>query len=113
MYKKLIRPILFSFSPEAIHHFVMNSLKFANFIPGGKYLTKAIFSVKNKKLETEVLGFKFPNPVGLAAGLDKDAEAYKMLGALGFGFVEIGTVTPKGQKGNRPKTHTNTPDKTA
>lgn len=100
MYRQILRPVFFKFQPESIHHFVMNSLKIAGKIPGLKALTKNRFSINNKKLEREILGLKFPNPVGLAAGLDKDAEAYEMFGALGFGFVEIGTVTPIGQKGN-------------
>jgi len=100
MYKRIIRPLLFSFSAETIHKFVMTGLKIAKWIPGAKQISHSLFSVKNIKLEREVFGLKFPNPVGLAAGLDKDAEAFEMLGALGFGFVEIGTLTPKGQKGN-------------
>ena len=100
MYKQLIRPILFSFSPESIHKFTLTLLKIAGKIPGKTAIVKSLFAVKSPKLEREIFGIKFPNPVGLAAGLDKDAEAFEMLGALGFGFVEIGTVTPKGQKGN-------------
>jgi dihydroorotate dehydrogenase len=75
-------------------------LKLMGKIPAKKRAIRQIFEVKNKKLQREVFGIQFPNPVGLAAGLDKNAEAFEMLGALGFGFVEIGTVTPKGQSGN-------------
>ena len=97
---KLIRPILFKLSPETIHHLIIYLLKVVGYIPGMKSLLSQIFSYKDPSLEREVLGLKFPNPIGLAAGFDKNAEVYKELGALGFGFVEIGTVTPKGQPGN-------------
>jgi len=100
MYKKLIRPILFQFNPETIHKFTFLSFKIASAIPGLPFLIKKMFEVKNKKLSKTVFGIKFPNPVGLAAGLDKDSDAYDMLGYLGFGFVEIGTITPKAQPGN-------------
>jgi len=100
MYKKLIRPILFQFNPETIHNFTFLSFKIASKIPGLPFLIKKIFEVKNEKLSRTVFGIKFPNPVGLAAGLDKDSDAYDMLGYLGFGFVEIGTITPKAQPGN-------------
>ncbi len=98
MYKIIIRPILFLFPPETAHKITFTLLKIASFIPGIPAILKN--GSKNLKTETEVLGIKFPNPVGLAAGLDKDAEVYDMLGYLGFGFVEIGTVTPKAQPGN-------------
>ena len=97
---KLIRPILFKLSPETIHHLIIYLLKVVGYIPGMKSLLSQIFSYKDPSLEREVLGLKFPNPIGLAAGFDKNAEVYKELGSLGFGFVEIGTVTPKGQPGN-------------
>ncbi len=100
MYKLLIRPFLFLFSPETIHKFTFSCFKMAIILPGASFITKKIFSFKNKKLEKELFGIKFPNPVGLAAGLDKDAEVFDMLGYMGFGFVEIGTVTPKAQPGN-------------
>lgn len=100
MYKLLIKPIFFLFQPEKIHHFVFKSLKVVMGIPGLKGITKAIYQVKDKSLEREVFGIKFPNPVGLAAGFDKDAKLYEELGCLGFGFVEIGTLTPKPQPGN-------------
>ncbi len=97
---KLIRPILFKLSPETIHHLIIYLLKIVGHIPGMKCLLSKIFSYKDPSLEREVLGLKFPNPIGLAAGFDKNAEVYKELGSLGFGFVEIGTVTPKAQPGN-------------
>jgi dihydroorotate dehydrogenase len=100
MYKQIIRPILFRFDPETIHNFTFHCLRLGEKIPGLKNLVRAYFHTKNPKLEREVFGLKFPNPVGLAAGLDKNAEAFDMLGCLGFGFVEIGTLTPVGQPGN-------------
>ena len=103
MYKSLIRPILFRFDPEKIHHFTFDSIRFINKIPGMAGFLKAKYTVNDPRLEREVFGLKFKNPVGLAAGLDKDATLYKELSNCGFGFIEIGTLTPKPQPGN-PKT---------
>lgn len=100
MYKSIIRPVLFLFSPERIHQFVFYSLRLVQSIPGGLKLTSLFFSYKSSSLEREVFGIRFPNPVGLAAGMDKDGEVYDVLGQMGFGFIEIGTVTPKPQPGN-------------
>lgn len=100
MYKLLVKPIFFLFSPEKIHHFVFGMLKTIMGLPGMKSVFKGIYQVKHHSLEREVFGIKFPNPVGLAAGFDKDAKLYEELGCLGFGFVEIGTLTPKPQPGN-------------
>lgn len=100
MYKALIRPILFLFKAETIHAFVFFMLKTGSRIPGARSLVSKFFLIKSSELERKVFGITFPNPVGLAAGLDKDSEVFDMLGALGFGFVEIGTVTPKPQPGN-------------
>ncbi|MBD3905524.1 quinone-dependent dihydroorotate dehydrogenase [Chryseobacterium sp. Ch-15] len=99
MYKSLIRPILFKFDPEEVHHFTFSMLK--NF----GFLTKLFLPkpIVDKRLEREVFGLKFKNPVGLAAGFDKNAVLFNELGDLGFGFVEIGTVTPKAQAGNPKK----------
>lgn len=97
---KLFRPLLFKFQPETIHHGIVNLLRFAKWVPFAKPVMRAIFTYRDPSLEREVLGLKFPNPVGLAAGFDKDARVYDMLGTLGFGFIEIGTVTPKPQDGN-------------
>jgi dihydroorotate dehydrogenase len=72
-------------------------------IPGFSFLAKSIYKVNNPLLETEVFGLKFPNPVGLAAGFDKDAKLYQELSNFGFGFIEIGTLTPVGQDGNPKK----------
>ena len=103
MYKSFIRPVLFKFDPEKIHHFTFSMIRFINNVPGGAALLKSIFEVNHPRLEREVFGLKFKNPVGLAAGLDKDAKLYKELGNLGFGFIEIGTLTPKPQDGNPKK----------
>lgn len=100
MYKALIRPILFRFSPEKAHTFTFFVLRIAQKIPFGLAIISALFSRKRPALSREVFGIKFPSPVGIAAGLDKDAQAFDALGALGFSFVEIGTVTPLPQPGN-------------
>lgn len=100
MYKLIIRPIFFLFDPEKIHHFTFNSLKFIGRIPGMKALLRLLFDYQHPSLEKEVFGLKFKNPVGLAAGFDKDAKLVDELATMGFGFIEIGTLTPKGQPGN-------------
>ncbi len=104
MYKSIIRPLLFMISPEVIHHLMMGGFKLLNVIPCGKWLLRKICAVKAPELEREVFGLKFPNPVGLAAGFDKNGEVSDVLAALGFGFVEVGTITPRAQIGNpRPR----------
>ena len=99
MYKTIIRPFLFQVDPEKIHYFSFSMLRNLHKLGFGG-LFRSMFQTKNSKLERELFGIKFPNPVGLAAGFDKDAKLYKELSNLGFGFVEIGTVTPKPQPGN-------------
>tara|TARA_B100000809_G_scaffold266886_1_gene332552 strand:- start:3417 stop:4457 length:1041 start_codon:yes stop_codon:yes gene_type:complete len=100
VYRSLIRPLLFLLSPEKVHHFTFSALKTLFKIPGVKGLFASLYQVNDKRLEREVFGLTFPNPVGLAAGFDKDARAIDELGELGFGFLEIGTITPIGQEGN-------------
>ena len=100
MYKLIIRPIFFLFSPETIHHIVFILIKFFCKIPGVSLLLKSIYVVNDKRLERKLFGLTFPNPVGLAAGFDKDATLFDELGYFGFGFIEIGTLTPKAQPGN-------------
>ncbi len=100
MYKLLLRPIFFRFQPETIHHIVFKSIKFFSAIPGISYLLRSIYVIEDKRLERKLFGLTFPNPVGLAAGLDKDAELFDELADFGFGFIEIGTLTPKAQPGN-------------
>lgn len=100
MYKWLILPILFRFDAEKVHHFICGILKFFFQIPGTPFISRQLFNFEHPSLEREVFGLKFKNPVGLAAGFDKNAELVDELACLGFGFVEIGTVTPKPQDGN-------------
>jgi dihydroorotate dehydrogenase len=103
MYKSIIRPLLFRFDPEKVHHFTFSSINFLNKIPGVPAVMQSAYEVSDPRLEREVFGIKFKNPVGLAAGLDKDAKLFKELSGLGFGFIEIGTLTPKPQEGNPKK----------
>ena len=103
MYQSIIRPILFKFDPEKVHYFTFNVVKTASKIPGVSALIRKAFSINDPKLERKVFGLTFKNPVGLAAGFDKNAVLYNELADFGFGFVEIGTVTPKGQAGNPKK----------
>jgi dihydroorotate dehydrogenase len=103
MYKQLLRPIFFSFDPEKIHHFTFSLVKLTSKIPGVKSLYRRLYVVEDAKLERELFGLKFKNPVGLAAGFDKNAVLYNELANFGFGFIEIGTVTPKAQAGNPKK----------
>ena len=103
MYKLLIRPILFCFDPEKVHYFTFSLIRILAKIPGFSLLFRALYEVKDSRLETEVFGLKFKNPVGLAAGFDKNAVLYKELSDFGFGFIEIGTITPKAQDGNPKK----------
>jgi dihydroorotate dehydrogenase len=100
MYKAFIRPLLFLFAPESIHHFTFSFLRIIGTIPGVKTILKSLFEVKSEKLHKTIFGIDFPNPVGLAAGFDKDAKLIDELAAFGFGFIEIGTLTPKPQPGN-------------
>ncbi|UYW01725.1 quinone-dependent dihydroorotate dehydrogenase [Flavobacterium agricola] len=103
MYKSVIRPYLFKKDPEQAHYLTFNWLKKVSAIPGVPAMLRAKFLVEDPRLEREVFGIKFKNPVGLAAGLDKDANAFQELSNLGFGFIEIGTITPKPQDGNPKK----------
>ncbi len=103
MYKLIIRPILFLFDPEKVHHFTFSAIKILFKIPFISSLVKEIYEVKDKKLERELFGLTFKNPVGLAAGFDKNALLIDELDNFGFGFIEIGTVTPLAQEGNPKK----------
>jgi dihydroorotate dehydrogenase len=100
MYKHIIRPILFSIDAEKVHHLVFTLLKIIGRIPGGRTILRSLFQFRNPALSRNLLGLTFQNPVGLAAGFDKDAKLVDELACLGFGFIEIGTVTPKPQSGN-------------
>ena len=103
MYKLLIRPILFLFDPEKVHYFTFSLIRILCKIPFVASVFRNLYQVKNKKLERNLFGLTFANPVGLAAGFDKNAVLYNELANFGFGFIEIGTVTPKGQLGNPKK----------
>lgn len=100
MYKAIIRPILFCFDPEKVHHFTFSLIRKVSKIPGFKALFRKLYVVEDQRLERQLFGLTFKNPVGLAAGFDKNAVLYNELANFGFGFIEIGTVTPKAQEGN-------------
>jgi dihydroorotate dehydrogenase len=100
MYKLILRPILFWFDPEQVHYFTFSVIRLVSKIPGVPFIFRLLYVVNDKRLEIEVFGLKFKNPVGLAAGFDKDAVLFKELSNFGFGFIEIGTITPKAQLGN-------------
>lgn len=100
MYKVIIRPFLFLFAPEAIHHFTFRFLKLIHYLPGVGFVLRYIYTMKSEKLKRTLFGVTFDNPVGLAAGFDKDAKLTDELASFGFGFIEIGTLTPKAQPGN-------------
>ncbi len=104
MYRALIRPVLFLFSPETIHHLLMGTLRVLFRIPGLHRLVSSYYHIDDPLLKRDFLGMHFRNPVGLAAGFDKNAAFYRELYAFGFSFIEVGTVTPVGQPGNsRPR----------
>ena len=109
---QLIKPLLFQFDPEKVHYFVTRNLKRFNRFPGGTAFSRMLWDLEDTRLEKEVFGLKFNNPVGLAAGFDKNAEMIYEMGNLGFGFVEVGTVTPLPQPGNlKPRMFRLPPDK--
>lgn len=99
-YTNFVRPIFFRFNPEFAHRFVVLTLKVGLTIPGVRYFIRKIYCVSHPKLKREVFGLSFSNPVGLAAGFDKNADYFNELAAFGFSFIEVGTVTPKPQLGN-------------
>jgi dihydroorotate dehydrogenase len=100
MYKDILRPLLYSIDPEKVHYLTANGLAFSHQVPLVKDIIRRSFSIESTSLERNVFGLTFPNPVGLAAGFDKDARWIEALESLGFGFIEIGTITPKAQSGN-------------
>jgi dihydroorotate dehydrogenase len=103
MYKLIIRPILFLFDPEKVHYFIFSLIRFLCKIPFIPTVFRKLYQVNDKKLTRNLFGLHFTNPVGLAAGFDKNAVLYNELANFGFGFIEIGTVTPIGQVGNPKK----------
>ncbi len=101
MYKGIIRPFLFLLMPEAVHSLVVKSIKIFFFIPFVKPIVRSVFGCKNpSKLKRNVFGLEFINPIGLAAGFDKNADLFQHFDAFGFSFIEVGTITPKAQPGN-------------
>ena len=103
MYKLILQPLLFCFDPEKVHYFTFSLIRNVCKIPGMSSLFRSLYLVEDKRLERDLFGLKFKNPVGLAAGFDKDAKLYNELSYFGFGFIEIGTLTPKPQEGNPKK----------
>src|SRR5512137_915025 len=98
----LIRPLLFRLDPETAHHLTLQLVRLAGVLPPSRWLLQAMYAAPEKPVEA--FGLKFKNPIGLAAGYDKDGVAVNGLAALGFGHLEIGTVTPRPQTGNpRPR----------
>lgn len=104
-YRKVAKPILFKLDPETAHHLVIRGMKQLGRMPLGPRLLGQIYPMhRSPRLEVSLWGMTFPNPIGLAAGLDKNGEAVPAFSAIGFGFLEVGTVTPLGQPGNdRPR----------
>ena len=96
----IIKQLLFLLPPEKAHHFALANLQIMAALPGGKHIIKSLFSLKKAELRKTVAGLTFKNPLGLAAGFDKNAEYIELMDLLGFGFIEIGTVTPLAQEGN-------------
>jgi dihydroorotate dehydrogenase len=100
MYKILLKKLLFLFPAERAHHLTVSLLKAMLVLPGLQRVFHTLYQVQDPRLHRQVMGLHFPNPVGLAAGFDKDGNAFSQMAALGFGFIELGTVTPKPQPGN-------------
>ncbi len=100
MYKHFLKPILFRFNPETAHNILFSFLSFLRHVPFAQSIIRAIYHKDSPSLEREVFGINFPNPVGLAGGLDKNGEFYNDMANFGFGFVEIGSLTPLPQDGN-------------
>jgi dihydroorotate dehydrogenase len=99
-YQYLIKPFFFLFDPERAHYLLADMIKFSMKIPGIPALFRWIYGYEHPQLKRTIFGIEFPNPVGLAAGFDKDAVLVDEFAHLGFGFIEVGTVTPKAQPGN-------------
>lgn len=103
MYKKIISPFLFLFDPESVHNFTFILLKLSFKFPLTKYIVSFFLSLEDPKLEKRLFGLNFKNPVGVAAGLDKNGAHIREFSSFGFGFVEVGTITPEPQIGNPKK----------
>ena len=103
---------MFCFDAETAHRLTLGTLRFFSLLPGALWLLRALFEVRDPRLRLRALGLDLPSPIGLAAGLDKHAEVFEAFGALGFGLVEIGTVTSLAQPGNpRPRLFRLIPDR--
>ncbi|MFA5000947.1 MAG: quinone-dependent dihydroorotate dehydrogenase [Candidatus Paceibacterota bacterium] len=103
-YRWILKPILFKFDPENVHNWFIEIGKFLGKFRATNWLTKICFDYENPTLEQEILGIKFKNPIGLAAGFDKNAEMIDIMPAVGFGFTEVGSVTGRACEGNaRPR----------
>lgn len=100
VYQQLLKPLLFNLPPERAHYLTVSLLQKALAMPGGKAIFKSLYANNSQALQRQCFGLSFPNPVGLAAGFDKDGRFYEAMSHLGFGFIEIGTVTPRAQVGN-------------
>lgn len=100
MYKHILRPILFRFNPETAHNLIFSTLSTLRHVPFARSFMRLLYKRESPSLEKEVFDIKFPNPVGLAGGLDKNGEFYNDMANFGFGFVEIGSLTPQPQDGN-------------
>jgi dihydroorotate dehydrogenase len=100
MMYKTFRPLIYQLTPEQAHHTTITMLQLAGWFSPATALVRAMYRAKNKGPEVECMGLRFPNPVGMAAGYDKDGLGWRGLAALGFGHIEVGTVTPKAQPGN-------------
>lgn len=95
MYKNILKPIFFLFDAEKVHHFVFSVLKYSFKIPGVSFLVEKLYVKRHNSLKVIAFGLEFDNPIGLAAGFDKNGELIDELACFGFGFIEIGIVTPK------------------
>ena len=98
-YNLVVKKILFLFKPEFVHNLTIMVVKYSFLFPGVKILVNYIYKVENPKLHRDFFGLSFKNPIGLAAGFDKNANIFNEFASFGFGFIEIGTVTPKPQEG--------------
>ena len=103
MYKKLLRPLLFLLDEEFSHKLVLRLLWLVYYIPGFRLIIRGLTGRRIEPLPVEIMGLKFPNPVGLAAGMDKNGQCACAFSDMGFGFIELGTVTPRAQSGNPGK----------
>ncbi|TXB62152.1 quinone-dependent dihydroorotate dehydrogenase [Phaeodactylibacter luteus] len=100
MYRTLLKPLMFRLQPERAHHLTLRLFNLALSLPGGAAIFRWLYQYRHPNLERSLFGLHFNNPVGLAAGFDKDGKHYRSMAHLGFGFIEVGTVTPRPQGGN-------------